>query len=152
MPDDGASARGGVTVSVIWTRPGAIGGAGAAAGRLSLRFGVAVDRAGRVYVGDTGNARISVFEGDGRSAFAFGWDVVPGNDDVGFEACTTSCKAGTAGRRAGEVAIPTAWRSTRAAGSMGSTGTASTWSTSEVPVVKRSCLRPGARKPSRCPR
>jgi sugar lactone lactonase YvrE len=78
-------------------------------GALRRPDGVTSDRAGRLYVSDGFNARISVFESDGAFAYAFGWDVIPGNAGHGFEVCTaaTTCKTGVGGGGAGQLGVPT---------------------------------------------
>jgi DNA-binding beta-propeller fold protein YncE len=75
-------------------------GEGDQAGLLDQPTGVAVDPAGRVYVAE--RARVSVFSPEGEFLRAFGKDVVPGNDETGFEQCTASCKKGEVGEGAGE--------------------------------------------------
>jgi hypothetical protein len=55
------------------------GGAGSAAGQISLAEGVAVDpTTGHIYVADRGNNRVSEFTPWGEFVKAFGWDVSPG--------------------------------------------------------------------------
>jgi hypothetical protein len=75
------------------------------AGLLRGPQGVATDPSGNVYVADTINQRISVFAAAGPFLRAFGHDVVPGGG-FGLEVCTTSCKPGTNGDLAGQLAGP----------------------------------------------
>ena len=42
------------------------GARGAAPGRFNVPHGIAIDARGQLYVADRGNARIQVFDGDGR--------------------------------------------------------------------------------------
>jgi hypothetical protein len=78
---------------------------GSAAGQLNGPTGVAVG-ANEVYVADNLNRRISVFTTAGTFLRAFGIDVDPAGG-VGFEVCTSSCKAGTAlAQGAGAVSNP----------------------------------------------
>jgi len=68
---------------------------GGAAGQLQFPFGMTMDSAGRLYVADTSNGRIDVYDVSGTPTFlrAFGWDVDPAGGNA-FEVCTTSCQAG----------------------------------------------------------
>jgi NHL repeat len=104
-----------VTGSVVgWASPaqavvslGDIGlGVGQQAGLLDSPAGVAVDAAGRVYVAEFANERVSVFSSQGTFMRAFGKDVVPGNGQTGIEVCTQLCQAGAAGSRGGELSNP----------------------------------------------
>jgi hypothetical protein len=83
------------------------GAAGGAAGELNQPIGVAVGRAGDIYVGDTTNQRIQEFTSAGSFVRAWGKDVDPGGG-TGFEICSTACKAGAPGGAAGEMTNPTA--------------------------------------------
>lgn len=80
-------------------------GSGEQSGLLGGPVGVAVDRTGRVYVAEVRD-RVSVFSPQGAFLRAFGKDVVPGNDETGFEQCTTVCKEGEEGGDAGELDTP----------------------------------------------
>ena len=71
----------------------AFGSVGIGAGQLTSPKGVAVDSAGRVYVSEFGNNRISVFNPDGSFAMAFGDSVIPGPPG-GLEVCTTATTCG----------------------------------------------------------
>ncbi len=80
---------------------------GGGAGQLAYPVGVALDDAGRLYVGDANNDRISVFDTAGPSFIrAFGWGVDTGA--AAFEVCTTAstCQAGISGGGAGQVSSP----------------------------------------------
>jgi len=96
----------------------AFGAPGAGAGQLALLFpeqradhrpiaagsGVAVDdESGDLYVGDTGNHRVSEFESDGHFVRAFGADV----GGSGVDVCTATCVAGTPGSAPGQLQTPT---------------------------------------------
>lgn len=82
-----------------------VGGNGDGAGRLGGPSGLAIDAVGRMYVSEAVNARISVFEPDGRFAYAFGWNVDPGGIANGFEVCTTICQKGSQGEQAGAFGL-----------------------------------------------
>ncbi len=78
---------------------------GGGAGQLSGPVGVAVDGAGHLYVGESGNRRISVFNTAGPSfARAFGWDVQSAASE--FQVCTSACLAGSVGDGAGQLSGP----------------------------------------------
>jgi hypothetical protein len=92
------------------------GGSGTVAGNGVFNFldgnsGVAVDQdTGDVYVSDTSNHRVSVYDGTGVFLRSFGWDVVasgPDDSGTGYEVCLAAngdvCKAGTAGSDAGQI-------------------------------------------------
>jgi sugar lactone lactonase YvrE len=81
------------------------GTAGGGAGQLNVPTGIAVDSSGRLFVPEQAGHRISVFTKDGTFLRAFGYDVDPGGG-VGFEVCTTSCKAGVLGGGAGQLYAP----------------------------------------------
>ncbi len=104
-----------VTLFSLLIAPGAsadvtIGGPGAGGGQYKVPRGLAVDQAkGILYVADTGNNRVDVFEADGVFLRAFGWDVVssgPGEKGSAFEVCEPSkgdvCQAGSKGPGAGQ--------------------------------------------------
>jgi hypothetical protein len=106
------------------------GEAGSGAGQLELvapnlsanpklgGSGVAVDDAtGDVYVADTGNHRIDVFEADGTFMMAWGWGVADGASEP--QTCTLVCQAGGAGSGAGEFEAPTFVAVDNAAGGEG---------------------------------
>jgi DNA-binding beta-propeller fold protein YncE len=84
-----------------------IGSPGGAAAQLNLPYGTAV-AGGEVYVADQTNNRVTVYGTDGVFARAFGKNVNAGagNPDV----CTlaTTCRTGTAGSAAGQLALPSA--------------------------------------------
>jgi len=82
------------------------GSAGSGAGQLNFAGGgLAVDDAGNVFVPESNNRRVSKFDRTGGVPRAFGYDVIPGNAEVGFEVCNavTGCKAGTPGGAAGQI-------------------------------------------------
>ncbi len=76
---------------------------GAGSGQLNSPFGLAIS-GGMVHVADYANHRISVFGTGGAFARALGKGVNAGagNPDV----CTTTCRAGTQGGGAGQIAFP----------------------------------------------
>ena len=80
--------------------------AGGGAGQLYDPAGVATDPSGDVYVADLNNERIDEFSAAGAFIEAYGWGVVDGASK--FEKCTstTTCRAGTEGRGAGQLFYP----------------------------------------------
>jgi hypothetical protein len=82
--------------------------AGTAAGQCNGPRGLAVDReTGRLYVADSGNQRVDVFNADRSFALAFGWGVVDGAAEL--QACgpsasppTATCQKGLEGPGAGQ--------------------------------------------------
>lgn len=66
---------------------------GSGPGELKNPNGLGVSADGTAYAADPGNQRVNAYRGDLSFAFAIGADVVPGGG-VGFETCTTICKAG----------------------------------------------------------
>ncbi len=80
------------------------GDPGGGAGQLSNPDGIGLDGAGNIYVGDTGNHRISVFGPGGLSfTHAFGWGVTGAS---GFQVCTSTCQQGLPGGGAGQLNTP----------------------------------------------
>jgi len=80
--------------------------AGTGAGQTRNPNGLAVDfETGRLFVADTKNNRIAVFDEDGNFERAFGWGVKDGKAQ--FQVCTTSCLEGIAGSGAGQLKSPT---------------------------------------------
>ncbi len=80
---------------------------GATAGQLSSPLGVATSAAGRLFVAESANNRVSEFTAQGAFVRAFGFDVIPGGA-AGLESCTagTGCKQGVAGAAAGQLDGP----------------------------------------------
>jgi hypothetical protein len=80
-----------------------IGGNGSGAGQVGNPRGVAVDESnGLLYVADSGNNRIDVFDADtGAFIRAFGWGVMDGTTNA-LQVCTTTCFKGLAGSGAGQ--------------------------------------------------
>ncbi|HEX4669533.1 MAG TPA: hypothetical protein VH275_06120, partial [Solirubrobacterales bacterium] len=80
---------------------------GSAAGKCESPQGVAADNeTGRLYVADSANNRIDVFESDGTFVIAFGWGV--DTKAAELQTCTTAstCNTGTAGSGAGQFDKP----------------------------------------------
>src|SRR5262245_30552582 len=74
------------------------GSSGSSAGLFQFPTGVAVDQSsGRLYVADTGNARIQKFDKSGKFKSAWGWGVRDGEEQS--EVCThrKDCQAGIPG-------------------------------------------------------
>jgi sugar lactone lactonase YvrE len=89
-------------VTCTSTCQGGIGGGGA--GQLNEPDGVATDSSGNVYVTDDQNHRIAEFSASGAFTKAWGWGVSDGASS--FETCTSTCRAGIAGRGAGQLYNP----------------------------------------------
>jgi NHL repeat/Bacterial TSP3 repeat len=81
------------------------GTAGAGAGQLNDPTGIAVSGSNEVYVADSTNQRIAVFNSSGSFLRAFGKGV---NSANGSDVCTpaSGCKAGSAGAAAGQFSTP----------------------------------------------
>jgi len=78
---------------------------GKGAGQARGPEGLAVDfETGRLYVADTQNNRVDVFDKEGNFLKAFGWGVKDG--EAKLESCTTSCQEGKAGSGAGQLNGP----------------------------------------------
>jgi DNA-binding beta-propeller fold protein YncE len=87
---------------------GSFGSAGSGAGQFQSPVGVAVDQNnGRVYVADSGNARIQKFDSKGKFTAAIGWGVTDGK--TVSEVCKDKkkCQAGIAGSGPGQFSNPT---------------------------------------------
>ena len=82
-----------------------VGDGDGSVGALNVPTGVAVG-GGLVYVADTNNHRVSVFDTAGAFRRAFGNDVNPAPGG-GLETCTISCQSATQGSGAGEMRFPT---------------------------------------------
>jgi hypothetical protein len=76
---------------------------GTAAGQCQAPQGLAVDSSSaRVYVADSGNNRIDVFDSAGNFLKAFGWGVADGVTPA-LQTCTAVCFAGTEGAAGGQM-------------------------------------------------
>ena len=79
------------------------GSFGEGAGQFNSPYGIAVDNMKNIYVADSRNHRIQVFDSAGNFLFMFGWGVNDGTS--GFQICTsadTPCQAGINGGGAGQ--------------------------------------------------
>jgi hypothetical protein len=85
---------------------------GGEGGMLGEPRAIAIDQqTGHVFVGEgagsgaIANSRISEFEADGDFVRAWGWDVVAGNAETGFETCllASQCKQGVSGSGLGQL-------------------------------------------------
>ena len=85
------------------------GSFGSSNGQLDQPRGVAVDFAGNVYVTSIFNNRIEKFDSSGAFLFSWGWDVVAGNTETGFEVCTPAdaCQQGSFGSGDGQFKYTT---------------------------------------------
>jgi hypothetical protein len=88
---------------------------GSGAGQCEGSAGVATDfETGRVYVADSGNDRIDVFEADGRFVMAFGWGVKTGAEELQtcgpavpeLDPTPSLCQEGITGSGAGQLSAP----------------------------------------------
>ena len=79
------------------------GVAGSAAGQLFGPRGLTVDPAGNLHVVDNAIDRIATYNAQNAFVRAFGFDVIPGNAETGYEICTAICKLGVAGGAAGQL-------------------------------------------------
>src|SRR5215470_1143880 len=87
---------------------GQFGTQGAASGQFQMPLGVAANqRSGKVYVADSANARVEVFNHKGKFIAAWGWGVKDGGAESEFCKNKTSCQAGIAGSGAGQLSSPT---------------------------------------------
>jgi hypothetical protein len=102
----------GAEVPTLLTRTPEDGNPGAGAGRLDFPVGIAADPnlPGYVYVADSGNNRIDVFDPWGTFVKAFGWHVNAADPEEALQECTTAsgCQEGTAGEEAGQFDNPEA--------------------------------------------
>jgi hypothetical protein len=79
---------------------------GTGAGQTRQPTGLAVDfETGRLFVADSENNRIDVFDAAGNFEKAFGWGVLNGKSEL--QVCTTSCREGLSGSGAGQFKRPT---------------------------------------------
>jgi DNA-binding beta-propeller fold protein YncE len=82
---------------------------GAGAGQTDEPSGVAVDTSnGDLYVADTQNNRVDVFESSGVFLFAFGWRINATTPEEKLQTCTvlTGCQQGSPGAGAGQLNGP----------------------------------------------
>ena len=84
------------------------GVAGPGAGQVETYYALDIASTGEI-VAPSEHNRIDIFSPTGEFLRAFGYDVVPGNTETGFEICTTQtgCQEGTAGGAAGQLDEPT---------------------------------------------
>jgi hypothetical protein len=100
-------------VAPVATAATVIAPTGEAAGKVKNPQGLSVDsETGRLYVADSANNRIDVFDSAGHFAMAFGWGVADGKAELetcGPEASppTATCRKGLEGGGAGEFQNPT---------------------------------------------
>jgi NHL repeat len=79
---------------------------GTGGGQTRQPTGLAVDfETGRLFVADSENNRIDVFDAAGNFEKAFGWGVLNGKSEL--QVCTTSCREGLSGSGAGQFKRPT---------------------------------------------
>lgn len=91
--------------SASGTRLGTFATWGSGSNQVKEPLGVAVDRStGSIYVGDTQNDRIDIFNEKGEFTGAFGYGVNNGEEKL--QVCTTACKAGLGGAHSGEFNSP----------------------------------------------
>jgi hypothetical protein len=98
----------------------AFGSPGSGAGQLALQpsnaelslagSGLAVSaQTADLYVADSNNHRIDVFEASGAFLRAFGWEVNASSPEAKLQSCTalSGCRAGSSGTEPGQLANPT---------------------------------------------
>jgi DNA-binding beta-propeller fold protein YncE len=83
---------------------GAFGGSGSGLGQLLDPRGVSVGAGGFVVVGDAGNQRVQVFDGQGAPVRTWGWGVRDGAEAL--QVCTSDCVSGVAGGGTGQFSSP----------------------------------------------
>jgi len=83
---------------------GGDGTSGTGEGEFSFPFGIAVDSSGNIYVTDTGNSRIQIFDSSGNFTKMFGFGVDDGTNV--FQKCTVVCQAGIPSAGEGGFAGP----------------------------------------------
>jgi DNA-binding beta-propeller fold protein YncE len=92
--------------SLAQAAPVQISDAGSGAGETLAPRGVALDfKTGYLYVADSKNNRVAVFNAAGEFKFAFGWGVLDGAAEL--QTCTSICQAGLAGSGSGQFNNPT---------------------------------------------
>ena len=80
---------------------------GSGAGQCNAPSAIAVDRGtGEVFIADTGNRRVDVFDASGNFERAFGWGVLDGSEEP--QICTVLCQEGRPGAGAGQFSEPRA--------------------------------------------
>jgi DNA-binding beta-propeller fold protein YncE len=90
----------GVNVCSATCGPGTAGGA---AGQMAAPAGLALDAAGRLYVGELGTNRVDVFDPQtGKFLLGFGKNV----GGAGVNSCTTTCAPGAADGTPGSLSLP----------------------------------------------
>jgi hypothetical protein len=95
-------------------RKSSFGSLGSGSGQLSLKAastvpgsGLAVNqKTGAIYVADTGNHRVDVFDKEGTFLRAWGFGVADGTTNA-LQSCTVGCHAGIAGSAPGQLSKPT---------------------------------------------
>jgi len=83
---------------------GGDGSFGSGDGQFNSPEGIAVDSSGNIYVADTGNKRVQIFDSAGVFQLMFGWGVDTGAE--AFETCTSSCQGGEPGTGDGQFDDP----------------------------------------------
>src|SRR5262249_14565021 len=95
------------TLLSFLTQLGTSGTAGSGAGQFQTPIGMAVDqRGGKVYVADSGNARIQRLNTKGKFKAAMGWGVLDGKAQSEVCKSATKCQAGMPGSGPGQFSNP----------------------------------------------
>jgi DNA-binding beta-propeller fold protein YncE len=77
---------------------------GSGDGQFDTPTSIAVSSPGRVYVADTSNHRIQMFDSSGTFLGMWGWGVSDGSTT--FQTCTSGCQAGISGNGDGQLSWP----------------------------------------------
>jgi len=80
------------------------GSSGSGDGQFGFPRGIALDNSGNIYVADSGNDRVQIFDSAGVFQLMFGWGVDTGAN--AFETCTSGCQAGFFGSGNGQFDFP----------------------------------------------
>ena len=95
----------GATAPAVSAQP--ISSLGQGAGQTMDPSGLAVDfETGELYVADTANNRVDVFDSTGTFKEAFGWGVKDGSNEFQVCTATTTCREGIAGSGTGQFNAP----------------------------------------------
>jgi RHS repeat-associated protein len=80
------------------------GSAGSGAGQFSVPIGMAIESSGNIWIADSSNNRLEKFTASGTFIEAIGFGVSDGKEK--YEICTSSCRAGIAGKGEGQFDEP----------------------------------------------
>jgi DNA-binding beta-propeller fold protein YncE len=92
--------------SAAFQPTGQFGSLGSGSGQIDAPQGIASDGAGKLFVPEFTNNRVSVFSTAGTFLYAFGWDVNTPDGDEAAEICTTACLPGDEDGGSGAIDAP----------------------------------------------